>query len=52
MKRWIWILVAAIGLQTSATASTPHVQLVCRTDDPSLFCSKDCDTPDYNMETD
>ncbi len=50
MNRWIWILVGAIGLQTSATASTPHVQLVCRMDDPFLFCSKGCDIPDYNWK--
>ncbi|WIH05304.1 hypothetical protein [Xanthomonas graminis] len=47
MKRWIWILVGVIGLQTSATASTPHVQLVCRDDDPFLFCTKGCLPPDY-----
>ncbi|MFA0924343.1 hypothetical protein [Xanthomonas fragariae] len=50
MKRWIWTLVAAVGLQTTATASTPHTTLVCRMDDPFLFCSKGCDSSDYNWK--
>ncbi|UXA71248.1 hypothetical protein M0D46_09800 [Xanthomonas prunicola] len=50
MKRWIWILVSAIGLQNAASASTPHQKLVCRMDDPFLFCTKGCDTPDYNWK--
>ncbi|KTF40879.1 hypothetical protein OZ12_04525 [Xanthomonas translucens pv. translucens] len=48
MKRWIWILVAFLALLGSANAAPIYERLACRDDDPFVFCTQGCKSPDKN----
>lgn len=52
MKRWIWTLAACFGLQANATATAAPVyeELVCRDNDPFVFCTQGCKSPDHHWE--
>lgn len=49
MKRWLWIVALAMGVQFAAYADTPiYVKLECRDDDPFVFCTQGCKGNDKN----
>ncbi|PPU01728.1 hypothetical protein [Xanthomonas arboricola] len=48
MKSWIGMLMLAGCFAGQATAQTKGVTLVCRMNDPFLFCSDGCADPDHH----
>lgn len=46
MKKWIWML--ALASCVASTAQAQGVTLVCRMNDPFLFCSDGCASPDHH----
>lgn len=52
MKKRIWILAILLGMQGVALADQPgkYARLVCRDDDPFVFCTQGCKGQDYNWK--
>ncbi|PPT75140.1 hypothetical protein [Xanthomonas arboricola] len=48
MKSWIWMLMLAMCFVGEAAAQKKGVTLVCRSDDPFVFCTQGCKDEDKN----
>jgi len=50
MKQLLWILVAFLGMQGIASAQDVYEDLSCRSNDPFVFCTQGCKSPDRHWK--